>query len=489
TRHLWHDLRWTITGIIICLIFLIVSLSQFQSDQTRREISILLTDKIAVRVQGQVSGYLNQIVSLLHIMKKWGDEGLIDVANPNNVIAKIRPVLEEYPNIAGLTVSNSALNQLSLLNTSQGWNIAQEPQLKAGWLEPVQAHQGQIVWLQVPRLSAVNNPTITGGISWSGEKTNSQGGVVVDILVSDFYDFIAAIEVESGGQVFLVGEEGRALIKSGQASISPASSDSDDDTLLEAAIKQGITDASIDTPLMVNVSGRRWWAGARPIDPKNPRHQLVVLIPEGEIVESFASPRFTLPIVAGALLLIGLSVILWQLKRYRLHLAEGSPWLNTGIDLQADLASQIAAGESAHQEFKSTIRKNLRSGKIGKEIEKAWLKGVVAFLNSEGGALFFGVDDDGNALGLDDDEFQSDDHCSRHIKSLITQHIGAEFATYTHFEQLPYQDKIIGVLACRPSTAPAFLKIGQDEEFYIRNGPASLGLSVSQTLAYLEQRN
>ena len=33
-----------------------------------------------------------------------------------------------------------------------------------------------------------------------------------------------------------------------------------------------------------------------------------------------------------------------------------------------------------------------------------------------------------------------------------------------------------------------FLKIGQNEEFYVRNGPASLGLSVSQTLTYLKQR-
>ena len=214
----------------------------------------------------------------------------------------------------------------------------------------------------------------------------------------------------------------------------------------------------------------------------------IAVVPEDEMVGSLSSQRFVLPAIAGVLLLAGLALILWQLKRYKQHLGERTPWVSESTDQQSSLDERIAAGESAHQEFKSTIRKNLGSGKIGKEIEKAWLKGVVAFLNSEGGVLFFGVDDDGEALGLEADEFKNDDHCGRHVKNLVNQHIGAEFTAYTHFELVQYRGKTIGMRACQPSPEPAFLKIGQDEEFYVRNGPASLCLTVSETLTYLKQR-
>ena len=46
---------------------------------------------------------------------------------------------------------------------------------------------------------------------------------------------------------------------------------------------------------------------------------------------------------------------------------------------------------------------NLKSGKNGKEIELAWLKGVVGFMNTNGGILLIGVDDSGTILGIDAD--------------------------------------------------------------------------------------
>ena len=49
----------------------------------------------------------------------------------------------------------------------------------------------------------------------------------------------------------------------------------------------------------------------------------------------------------------------------------------------------------------------------------SWLKSVSAFANGIGGTLFFGVDDDGNVIGLDN--LQDDaDFISRRIKDLIT---------------------------------------------------------------------
>ena len=49
------------------------------------------------------------------------------------------------------------------------------------------------------------------------------------------------------------------------------------------------------------------------------------------------------------------------------------------------IQSFISSGESERLEFKSTLRWNLKTGRPEKGIEKAWLKSVVAFLNSDGG--------------------------------------------------------------------------------------------------------
>ena len=71
----------------------------------------------------------------------------------------------------------------------------------------------------------------------------------------------------------------------------------------------------------------------------------------------------------------------------------------------------IRYGESPNLEFKSTLRTNLKTGKAGKEIELAWLKSVVGFLNTDGGVLLIGVNDGGEVVSIAADQFENDDKC------------------------------------------------------------------------------
>lgn len=57
-------------------------------------------------------------------------------------------------------------------------------------------------------------------------------------------------------------------------------------------------------------------------------------------------------------------------------------------------------------------------------MEFAWLKTVVAYLNSDGGLILLGVDDIGKILGLGHDGFANDDKALRHVENLIAAHIG-----------------------------------------------------------------
>jgi DNA-binding response OmpR family regulator len=157
------------------------------------------------------------------------------------------------------------------------------------------------------------------------------------------------------------------------------------------------------------------------------------------------------------------------------------------IDSQR-LRSLIDIGENDRFELKSTLRWNLKANRPGKEIENACLKTMVAFLNTAGGILLVGVEDDGNVVGLAPDKFPNADKYLLHVNNLIRQRIGMEMAQFIKFGIKQLDEKEILCVQCSPSPEAAFLKHDQDEDFYIRVGPGSRKLTSRETLTYMNNR-
>ena len=67
------------------------------------------------------------------------------------------------------------------------------------------------------------------------------------------------------------------------------------------------------------------------------------------------------------------------------------------------IGETAALGESETREFKSSVCWNLRTGQRDEVMETVIAKTVSAFLNSGGGTLLIGVDDEGRLIGLDGD--------------------------------------------------------------------------------------
>ena len=63
----------------------------------------------------------------------------------------------------------------------------------------------------------------------------------------------------------------------------------------------------------------------------------------------------------------------------------------------------IKNGESATVEIKSTARWDVKLNQPGKHIERIIVKTVAAFLNTKGGTLVIGVEDNGSVYGLVED--------------------------------------------------------------------------------------
>ncbi|CAB1059898.1 hypothetical protein D1BOALGB6SA_4663 [Olavius sp. associated proteobacterium Delta 1] len=152
------------------------------------------------------------------------------------------------------------------------------------------------------------------------------------------------------------------------------------------------------------------------------------------------------------------------------------------------IKSLIHSGESDRVEFKSTLRWNLKTDRAEKVIENSWLKSIVAFLNTDGGVLLIGVADAGDILGTVADRFDNDDKYLLHVNNRIRENIGLEFVSFISFQLVPVEGQKVLLVQCQPSPSPVFLKIGKDEDFYVRVGPGNRRLSTSEVLTYVTNR-
>jgi predicted HTH transcriptional regulator len=156
--------------------------------------------------------------------------------------------------------------------------------------------------------------------------------------------------------------------------------------------------------------------------------------------------------------------------------------------LNSSTQSLIEGGENDSVEFKSTLRYNLFTKKFDKEIEHAALKTIAAFLNSAGGTLLIGVDDKKTFLSLDADNFRNDDHMLLHLAKLIEENLGMIQTQFVNAMIDSADNNKVLRIDVKPSTAPAYLTYKNDEIFYIRSGPSTAQLKISELFHYLNTR-
>jgi hypothetical protein len=152
------------------------------------------------------------------------------------------------------------------------------------------------------------------------------------------------------------------------------------------------------------------------------------------------------------------------------------------------ISELISQGEHDKMEFKSTFRWDIRQNKKNPAIEHAALKTMAAFLNSDGGDLLIGVEDDGAIYGVEADGFPNDDKFLLHVWSLIKSSMGQDVSPYIKTTLEKFDNKTVCRVHCLRSPKPIFLRQkGFDESFYIRIGPSSGSLEISEALKYISE--
>jgi CRP-like cAMP-binding protein len=161
------------------------------------------------------------------------------------------------------------------------------------------------------------------------------------------------------------------------------------------------------------------------------------------------------------------------------------------LQSQSQISSQILieTGETEKTEFKSTLMKNLATGKKDTAIEMAVVKTIAAFLNTNGGVLFIGVSDDRNILGIDHDEFNSEDKLLQHLTHIVTSKLGVNAILDIHPVIISLRGKRVVRIDVEPSFEPIFVKDGaQNELFFVRVGVTTLSYGIRDAIEYIKHR-
>jgi len=153
---------------------------------------------------------------------------------------------------------------------------------------------------------------------------------------------------------------------------------------------------------------------------------------------------------------------------------------------EKDIHDLIEKGESKHLEFKSTVRYHIKAKRNDKAIEFAWLKGIAGFLNSEGGIMLLGVTDNGEIHGLNLDGFENDDKCMLHVKNVVSTALGVSSLRFIKIHIELVKGKQIVIIETEPAFKPFYIKQNNEDLFYVRSGPSSSKLSVSETVDYVK---
>jgi hypothetical protein len=152
----------------------------------------------------------------------------------------------------------------------------------------------------------------------------------------------------------------------------------------------------------------------------------------------------------------------------------------------------LSEGESGSTEMKASFRADtLDRGIPPKVLEKVVARTVAAFMNSQGGLLLIGADDQGTAIGLDADiatlSRKDVDGFQQALVQVIVNYLGADVAARVriHVGKVGHEQTEVALVDCPAYSAPVFLKDGDAKEFHVRAANTTRLMDVQEAANYI----
>ena len=172
-----------------------------------------------------------------------------------------------------------------------------------------------------------------------------------------------------------------------------------------------------------------------------------------------------------------------------------SPFVETtgGQDLD-NVTALLRGGETRTVEFKATGRKNLYTGDKDPAIEWSVVKSIGAFLNTHGGTLLVGADDDGKPVGIEEDypfvKSGNRDGWELWLTDLVSKSMGPVAVTDLDVQFVSIDGRTVACIDTRPAAKPVFatpLKGEKHQVFFVRLNNATNELAGQELVDYLKK--
>ncbi len=501
----------------------LVTINLLLIDEIKHDLAGNRIEAATALVQDEVRGLLLPVRQQLLIIRD-GLQGVgLSPTDEQSLNQHLIPTLAHIPQIAGVIDASGDGREYFLRREGDGWLTRLRPSGDAArsrvstwdaalrqresreassnddprtrpWFTSALETPGEVAWSQPYVFSSLGVPGITAAIAWP--RSEQTRVTALDVTLQSILDAIKGLSI---------GEEGQGFLFSGAGGVFIPPEPSETATNEHRASGFFSAQARLGGPLQFDAvaawkaagtprddlvrfhSGNEdWWGGFRPLTEDADGAWIGVALPVSETLTILQSRWHIIALTALGILAASVGLALLVVRKYSRQLRDLPKLSLDRRRLEQDLRELLAAGEGTHLEFKSTMRMNLRNQAAGKEIELAWLKGVAAFLNTEGGILLMGVADDGTVLGMAADKFENEDKCQLHFKNLLNQHLGPEYARFVRFYLHDLDGLRIGAVECERADAPAFLRDDKQRElFIIRNGPSNIELPISRALNYI----
>jgi len=158
----------------------------------------------------------------------------------------------------------------------------------------------------------------------------------------------------------------------------------------------------------------------------------------------------------------------------------------------SDWMALVASGESGRVGFAQSLSWDSRLMQRNPALEHA-LAGIVAsFMNTGGGVVYLGVDDDGTIVGLDGDlkiaELKDEEGLRHRFDDIMAGYLGKRFLQKVMIHSLEDSGRLFWAVEVKPSEEPVFVKSSGEDEFWIRRASSSRKLSMREAVEYIGTR-
>ena len=155
-----------------------------------------------------------------------------------------------------------------------------------------------------------------------------------------------------------------------------------------------------------------------------------------------------------------------------------------------DIKSILSRAESQKVEFKSSFRYDYKQKLANTEISSAVIKAIAGFLNTDGGTLILGVDDNGRPVGLEKDYLtlkkKSADGYEMSIIQAVSEACGADVCQNLRFSFLLLVGKEVCIVRMRSWSKPVYVELRDQSVFHIRTGNSTQGLDTKRAVEYIQ---